>query len=641
MIEGAGKPNGSSGRSMGLLLVLFSFFYLIHHGNYFYRQIFASDILAKIYIDSGELNAEDFTRAIFQGTNFPSFYGLVPSWLYRHFHVDPFYLTEGMGILQILIAGFGMYAVARAATGRMAVSLLCVAYYLFSDIGMVSPTNWANLSRDLQFTAYGVAFTLAALGALSHARYGLAFFLLGLTACFHAAHAALALLVFSVVVFLEERKKSGFWKLFIRCAACFGAGAAPFIIFILPKMTILGGQALPAAEMAAVVEFLKMLFPFHLFPSTWHPSLYLFYALFLILAWEGSRNAPEKFRMIYRRLVWSYLAVMVGAYIFVEIFPIYAVMKFCPFRVTSHLVLISIPLFFLGLYNLLTANGGFKKILASWILACSFFAQGGLPVVPSVLLIVELTALSRISSIPWQIRIRRGLWAGFMGLTIAFYAVPYLAGGYGPARMISFLYFGSVLVPDLWKVTAAAAAVLAFLPWGRGVSPAVSWNRRTAAILIVLCLAQSVDFWRHRLSADPWVQSYYDAAVWARTNTEPEAMFIVDPSLYGFRDIALREYYLTWKNGFIVWQNPSLYPHFIERLTSLSLSIDELQKIKYGRRLNYISEHFSRLEAPVFVAIRDKHPRCQYILYRNESSPRPAFPIIYQNTSFTVCKISS
>ncbi len=643
MIDRPDEPGGNQAPPVVAVLLIATVFYLVTSGNYFHFHTITSEILTKIYVDAGELIPQDFIDAYFRGLRFPSFYAIVPSWIYRTLHPDIRVLLETMGWLLIVLAGMGMLSMARSLCPPSRVlSILAAAFYLFSDIGYVSPSFWAAPAQ-LAASYYGVAMTCAVLAAFLARRFYLSALLLGVTTCIHPAHAILSAGPLLTAYLWTERSEPGRQRRLVLSLACFGIGVLPYLVFVLPRVTYFNWEGLTGDHLVKLYEVLRLKWHYHLFPSEWHPVRHVTFGLFLGLSVIGIRFLTPVARRMFVPLLSLYLVFSVLCWIFTEWVPAYSVIKLSPLRILTHVTLLCVIPFFTALYRVwVDEESPWPKVAAMWLMVSMFFSTEGIAFIPGILLFLDQSILRSRFSASSLVQLRPILYGSSMALPMAVYIIPHsMTGGVSIHRIIQYVYAGSWAHLSYWKIGVLAAGVGAAWLVARR-RPTAATASVTAAILVGLfCAAKGVDLWQIRMRNNPQFMAYYDAQVWAHASTPPEAMFAVDPQLGGFRDFARRESFLTWVDIIFPWQNPIFYDSVVGRFNALGFTLEELKQVAPSRRPLHLSEKFSMLDAAVFRSIRAAHPRLEYVLYQNERHPKIQFPIVYQNAYFTVCRIVS
>ncbi|MBI4177964.1 hypothetical protein HY522_00895 [bacterium] len=659
-IEGAPNPPALPFRRAALLLLcLTAVSYFSQQGDFYLKQsATVEEVLLKVYFDAGEISLDHYSEGFF--SNWPTFYALLPSWLYRTCHVDPNILMESMGFLLILLSVCGIYALARAWKHPDPwLPVLAAAYFVFSDAAMSGPAYHAQTTRSLLVAYYGVACSMLTLAALMAGRYPWAGFCIGLTLCAHPGYAAVSLAVIPLAVLWKEKSNPNLARIFWTSFLAGLVGSLPYLIFILP--TPMGSYAnWGAAPIDQVIEMLKIREPHHSYPSEWHPSRYLVFLLLLAMSWAGAGGAgtwgrgaadpagaqrPDADRQkIFRVLAVTYLVFLSAAFVFVEIFPVFAVIKFGPFRAFSPLTVLLIVPFFFVLYAFIVnpGSGIYTRGLAAWILCATFFSQDALPVIPIGLILVELYLTrsghpSNAAARGWRI----GLSLVAFVLPLAAVALPADRLPFPVSRIFSFLYLGSYLPLEPWQIGVVVFGMAA----GAGIPELIRNDLPGAGRMILvglmvgLCLAKSAEQCTGRLARDEKIQAFRDVQDWAYRSTPKDAEFLVDPLLVGFRTHARRDVFFEWADVSFMRMNPFLYEEIMNRFEALTLTISEFKPRTASKRAAHLSARFSDLPPETIRRIGKTYPRVAYAVYQNSLKQRFELPIVFQNRFYTICKI--
>ncbi|MBI4422263.1 MAG: hypothetical protein HY554_00960 [Elusimicrobia bacterium] len=130
-----------------------------------------------------------------------------------------------------------------------------------------------------------------------------------------------------------------------------------------------------------------------------------------------------------------------------------------------------------------------------------------------------------------------------------------------------------------------------------------------------------------RLASDQPAAWLY-AQLWARSQTPRSALFIVPPSLGGFRAGSERSVYAEWRDGTMSFWDPELGEEWLRRMRSLGLTSPET-----------LWEDYLRLREPAFSAIAGAHAgRAVFAVVPQGRHPL-SFPVAYRNEEFAVYRI--
>ena len=612
------------------ILIVFTvsvLYYLTHMMNFFMYKVSFTDVLGKIYYDAGEYAPEGFSLHLFKHS--PTLYSVIPSWLYRAFHINVKILMEATGFLMIFLSLLGMAFLADV--GRSAdrvTAFLCSAYLLFSDIGFVPLGNhWAITGQVLTASTYGIVCMMFVLAAFLKARYVLAAFLLGVTFTIHAGNAVMAGPPLVVAFIAREWRSPGWIKTLLLSAGCFLIGTAPYWIFLAREHSYVNWVA---GDELKYFEYLRLSMHYHSHPSEWHPAKYITFLTFLAVGWQGRRLLRPDIRGRFSVMVGVYVAMALVFAFFTEVVPVWAIAKLSPFRLFTHLTLLFLPCYFLYLRELLVdQDRPWMGVLAAWTLGATFFSVDGPPIVPCLFLLAAPA--------------RRRVVVSMLLLCVLFSAalVILIPGDarLSSGRMLSFLYYGSYLVPTPWKIGVTIAVLAPFsVAWFRFRGPEER-ARLFLLFMVAFCAARGVYNVNERAAKNPRSVDYYRMQVWVLDHIPKDAGVIIDPELGGFRDFARRNVFVTWMDMYSGRLLPFVYEEVLGRFNDLTISYDELRGVRNSARSAHISERFAKLDPEVFRRIREKYPMYRYVLYVNARDPVIRLPVIHKNANFTLCEI--
>lgn len=156
-----------------------------------------------------------------------------------------------------------------------------------------------------------------------------------------------------------------------------------------------------------------------------------------------------------------------------------------------------------------------------------------------------------------------------------------------------------------------------------------------ALVVIVLILGSGIYLIRGDFSIDnAQEEKWLDVQVWAKQNTSPNDVFIVPPTLMGFRVESERAIYGDWRDGTLMNFNPSFGYEWFRRMEKL------------GYREGYsFEEGFKNLTEPDFNSIAgetqtgdSKAYKTFLVMFKERDTLK--FPIVYGNEKFIVYEIA-
>ncbi|MEN6627380.1 MAG: DUF6798 domain-containing protein [Candidatus Sumerlaeia bacterium] len=325
---------------------------------------------------------------------------------------------------------------------------------------------------------------------------------------------------------------------------------------ILPQagklLSVAGGvlkeaSALTDAEQIRLFAYIRH--PHHMIPHFWGDEFALLAGLLLVFAgvWWARRGACAATRSL-ARLAGVIVALLAAMTLFIEVWPVKAIVLFQPFR----LAVLLYPVLFLVLGRHvadLAAAGGYANRARAMLLMCA--PQGWALMIPAGA--VEFFATGH------DAHGRRLDWKWTLGLLGAACAVAIaLNHDFDEAVVWILLAPALVMLAEKWRlaerpaivygalgsaVALGAMAISAFfwLPLDRWIGDDASPNRRRAAALA----------FKYQFKPIP-IAAIERIGAWAGAHTEPDALFIVPPAREpeGFRIWSKRS----------VWFNIKFFP---------------------------------------------------------------------------------
>jgi len=158
--------------------------------------------------------------------------------------------------------------------------------------------------------------------------------------------------------------------------------------------------------------------------------------------------------------------------------------------------------------------------------------------------------------------------------------------------------------------------------------------------------------WRDRFYDE--AASYMEVQLWAKSNTQVNALFMVDPThYYGWRDFSGRSSFgnlREWGYGGIVYSSDELiYHEGIKRMLEFGIDIskvssweiDEFPGFPYGRVLNdVVRKRFYGFENTKLIDLFNRYG-INYIVMNKEYHKKEfcSLKIAYENSHFIVYKL--
>jgi hypothetical protein len=209
---------------------------------------------------------------------------------------------------------------------------------------------------------------------------------------------------------------------------------------------------------------------------------------------------------------------------------------------------------------------------------------------------------------------------------------------------VIFISTGLFIGPHWWIYAYGGFFVLAALPVlfhtvYQEPMPVKSVGSAVIAVTLILGIGYLIrtdfDFSIYNNQEKNWVA----VQKWAKAHTDSQDIFIVPPSISGFRDESERTIYGDWKDGTQMFFNPAFGYEWIRRMKALGYR-EEMQ-IKGFENLTELEKGFKSLTESDFLQIADEPQmnRGQVFLVTFREKDALAFPKRYNNERFIVYKI--
>ena len=317
-----------------------------------------------------------------------------------------------------------------------------------------------------------------------------------------------------------------------------------------------------------------------------------------------------------------------------------ALIKLTLTRASDMLILVSLAVVVAGLMSTLENGRFFQAAIAAGLLLAPFLGPP-FPVIYVFLAVIANTPILKRANLTVNDKIMLVLLVIFGAFIFLYYELGYVHANYETA------YLGH---KSLWLLTLfiGGAVLLAdlFRPW-------FDYSRRLCLLIVFLIIISKSLGWRgtvnHSLSDKPLGEAYLHAQLWAKENTDPAALFMVDPTIYyGWRDFSqrssfgnLREWLHTswgydskksnYKEGLMrASEFGYVPPAYLGETPPLS-GFDKIDKL--------VGENFYSYDASRFLNLSKKYQVNYIVMKKDRITVHLHFPIAYENDFFIIYKI--
>jgi hypothetical protein len=534
---------------------------------------------------------------------------MVYPWLAGRCGVPPATTLKGFILVELAWLAWAMVFLTQSVRpgAPPVVAVLAAVVYLASNFAAMDLARFGTTGVDGLYYKLADGFRLLAVALVFRRRFLAAWLLL---AAGYACHPLMA--GFGVLFTLGcVAATPGEWK-----RASFLAGAAVAAVGVGLWTAHVGTLVQPAGGAESVEMWFKtaQLTSHHWFPfrngvfTTFHHRHILPVLSFLMLAtyYAVRHRQPGEpaLKAVASGMAALWLAVVFGlAFSVQEISP--SLVKICLHRASLLAITLALPYVVAGLWQDMARGPWWQRLSAAVVLLSPATGRAGYPIAWCSLLVWPGLRDDCRRFARWIAR--RGAAAGdrFGGGTTGEQspgtsapgraALLAMAGGCA-AAVLAYLatgrldsrtcagYFG-------WGPTLAAAALLggtlALLP-ALGRRFAVPAKAFSAFALILLALA--VTLWTAGSplprALEPQCRDYLDAQLWARANTPPNTLFLVDPTIYyGWRDYSERCSFGNLREWLYSWHYAMDYPKFregVKRLAAFGIRLDDFLPARPG-----------------------------------------------------------
>lgn len=294
-----------------------------------------------------------------------------------------------------------------------------------------------------------------------------------------------------------------------------------------------------------------------------------------------------------------------------------------------------------GIWNEIL-KGDWKAVIGAFALTTPFFYETGFPLALTYLLVApECVRIIKNREYNTGSVLFVGLAAAIL-LLIMFYFAVGLAGIFDLGAQ-AYTGLGFVLSLNVFSVflllTPAIFVYLALIK--KVLAPATA----EVSLFVILIFCALVFVFNHRTLPDnkaEFAKDYMDVQLWARANSDQEAFFMPDPSMYyGWRDFSRRSSFGSvreWtQNGWFYTMNYSAYAEGIKRFNEFGVDIKPYLRIEECWRLyKDIAQRYYEQPVSWFAYMAKKYGIDYFIFQREKVTHDLGMPVIYRNASFIV-----
>ena len=478
------------------------------------------------------------------------------------------------------------YRIGRWAGGTMEAGLLTVLFTFPVRVGLAGEAIYRTAFSHSHVAS---ALVLWAIVWFLEGRRLLPLLVLSLGAYNHLLYSAYMLVPLTLVVLAEARQRGRRETLTLLAAA---------VVPLVPLAIAMLGKSTPMT--AEWLELLRTRSAHHSAPSTWGDQLPAAVG-FLLLGLLSASSASAKKQKIFGIFLAGIALQFVVGTVFMELYPVKAVLQFQPHRCWRFLLVILFGWIATGVLAG-WREGGLPRIAAVFTTVVVFVANGLEPLLPAALV---LGALLRRDAAPWA----------RLAIPVALVFVPGIGEGsisydllkdYPPRLFTSPAILGASLLIVLVVARQAAAPLHRRLVEGAVLASTLLW------------------LWPHtyRRERARWESgSWREMQNWVRVNTPRSAVLLTPPSEVAFRVFSERTIVGEWKDGTQQYFDDAFVREWGRRMADLAGGATQRPDNFVGRSDADLLDLAARYGATYVVLPREP--------------PRP-FPVVYSNRHFTL-----
>lgn len=306
-------------------------------------------------------------------------------------------------------------------------------------------------------------------------------------------------------------------------------------------------------------------------------------------------------------------------------------------RASDMLILVSLAVVVAGLLSELEKGRFFQAALATGLLLAPFIGPP-VPIIYVVLMIVSQLPFWRPNNFTFHDKIALMLIIAFCIFLFVYYQLGFVHLDY------ETIYVGH---KQLWLLTlyVGIGVLVADL-----VRPFSAILRQVGVIAVLVLVLSKALYWGGTVNFGPrdkpLGEAYLSAQLWAKENTAPATLFLVDPTIYyGWRDFSqrssfgnLREWLHT---SWLYDSKKSNYDEGLRRAAEFGYSppdyLNESPPLKGFDKIDAdIGDYFYSNEADWFIKLSQKYSLDYVVMKKERVKNRLNLPVAYENDFFVI-----
>lgn len=306
-------------------------------------------------------------------------------------------------------------------------------------------------------------------------------------------------------------------------------------------------------------------------------------------------------------------------------------------RASDMLILVSLAVVVAGLVSELEKGRFLQAALASGLLLAPFIGPP-VPVVYVVLIIVSQLPFLRPGNWTPSDKIALTLVVAFCIFLVSYYQLGFVHLDY------ETIYIGH---KQLWLMTLYVGIGVLVADLARRFSGILRQVGLAAVMVLVISKAL---YWKGTADLGPrdkpLGEAYLNAQLWAKQNTPPTALFLVDPTIYyGWRDFSQRSSFgnmREWLHTSWLYDPKKVnYDEGLRRAAEFGYSppvyLKESPPLKGFDKIDaVVGEHFYSYDADRFREMAKKYSLDYIVMKKDRVKNRVLLPVAYENEFFVI-----
>lgn len=310
-------------------------------------------------------------------------------------------------------------------------------------------------------------------------------------------------------------------------------------------------------------------------------------------------------------------------------------------RASDMLILVSLAVVVAGLLSELEKGRFFQAAIASGLLLAPFIGPP-VPIIYVVLIVVSQLPFLRPNNFTLHDKIALALVVAFSIFLLAYYQLGFVHLDY------ETIYFGH---KQLWLMTlyVGIGVFVADL-----VRPYATVLRQVGVAAVMVLLLSKALYWGGTVNLGPrdrpLGEAYLNAQLWAKENTAPAALFLVDPTIYyGWRDFSQRSSFGNMREwlhtSWLYDSKKKNYDEGLRRAAEFGYSppdhLNESPPLKGFDKIDAdVGDRFYSYDADRFIRIAQKYSLNYVVMKKERVKNRLPLPVAYENEFFVIHQFS-